>query len=172
AVERGRHGRARRAPRRLRRPAARRSDARRRGRPADFPRRGRASGAGLRRRGTGGAGGVGCAAEGGVLIQPRLRAPYPFAPTFSATASRTSALNASASTVSPSRARRELLGSARIPRADVERRPRPAAETGVDQPRRILERRAPGESQLDIVLVDLARAQDPGMLPYRHTARV
>src|SRR5690606_17945128 len=72
AVERGRHGRARRPPRRLRRPAARGSDARRRGRPADLPRRGRTAGAGLRGSGAGGAGGAGGSAEGGALIQLRL----------------------------------------------------------------------------------------------------
>src|SRR5262249_9118431 len=51
---------------------------------------------------------------------------------------------------------------------EVDGAPRVPLEAGVEDLRGILQGRAPGEGQLDDLLVDLARAEDPVMRPHRN----
>ncbi|KAG1301948.1 hypothetical protein G6F63_016774 [Rhizopus arrhizus] len=53
---------------------------------------------------------------------------------------------------------------------DVDGAARVALQAGVEQPRRIGQRRPLGEGQLHRRLVGFARAEDAAMLPYRHPA--
>src|SRR5262245_27491081 len=50
---------------------------------------------------------------------------------------------------------------------DVDGAPRTALEASVEKPRRILERRSLGEGHLDLILVDLARADNSITRPHR-----
>src|SRR6185295_12169615 len=51
--------------------------------------------------------------------------------------------------------------------AEVDRAPGVAFETGIEEARRVLQRRASGERQLDGALVGLAGADDSVMRPHR-----
>lgn len=55
---------------------------------------------------------------------------------------------------------------------DVDAAPRSAIEARVEEPRRVLERGAMHERQLDLVLVDFARADDAVVRPCGHAGRV
>ena len=64
----------------------------------------------------------------------------------------------------------QLLEGARVEGVvlvDVDGPPGAAAEAGVEQPGGVVERRALGEGELDLVLVDLAGADDPVVGPRR-----
>src|SRR4051794_36121842 len=54
-----------------------------------------------------------------------------------------------------------------LPLLDVDRAPRVPLEAGVEEPRRVVQRGALGEGQLHLVLVGLAGADDPVVLPHR-----
>ncbi len=54
----------------------------------------------------------------------------------------------------------------------VDRPARAAVEPGIEEPRRIVERRAMRKSELHLVLIDLPRADQARMLPHRHARRI
>ena len=51
--------------------------------------------------------------------------------------------------------------------ANIDRTPGAAGKTGVERPGWVLEGRAARKGQLDLVFVNFARADHPGMLPHR-----